>query len=250
MTMQEERQQPIVPRQQSRFAFAQDKLMEPVSTSASPKSTAAPKPTATALPARQCGIVARIVGKQPAPKYGFIRAENGGDVFFCWKTLPIDLMACLEKGSAVQFDVKPNPHSGEKPMAVNIVTMDNENKYKDREGVLDRWLPEKGYGFVRAFDREEGRGQTYFAHKNSFAADLRKQLRPGLRVVFDKSLNYKASPPKPFALNVRVLPDASAPVLRQVLQERSPENDWRLKRDHNVRQWQPGGCVSWRTRAI
>merc|ERR1712178_534135 len=113
-------------------------------------------------------------------------------------------------------------------------------------GVLFRWIPEKEFGFIQTVD-----GTTYFAHKNSFVtknsvgnggtpleqphAEIGsvQELKEGMQVAFDKSLNYKTSPPKPFALNIRVLtaptlvPTPTVRELSSTLRGASSPRPWR-----------------------
>lgn len=110
-------------------------------------------------------------------------------------------MACIERGSQVEFEVTPNPNENNKPMAKNISLKTCTNQYTDSVGFISRWLPEKKFGFIETDD-----GTCYFAHQTAIQknSDL-SCLKVGAKVTFDKSINYKCSPPKPFAMNVRIV---------------------------------------------
>ena len=158
---------------------------------------------------RCTGVVARIV----ASKYGFIRTDNEENIFFPFKELSIDVMACIEPGSCVEFEVVPNPHESNKPMAKNISLKTSTNQYTDSVGIITRWIPEKQFGFIQTDD-----GTCYFAHHTVFQqnSDL-TELKVGAKVIFDKSINYNSSPPKPFATNARIVPNFHASPERPTL---------------------------------
>jgi cold shock CspA family protein len=208
-------------RTQSRFAFAQDSAENnPAAANMKPGLVLAPTPTSSfSSRERRTGIVSRVVGEQPTPKYGFIQTSEGGNIFFHFKTLSVDVMACIERGSEVEFHVEPNPFSSNKPMAIDVKIKDNRNKYANSEGILSKWLPDKGFGFITA-----ACGTVYFAHQRSFSKDaatvaatdsFRKEFDSKVfHVKFDKSVNYKSSPPKPFALNIRVEKVSEKPALQ------------------------------------
>merc|ERR1719262_511653 len=193
---------------QSRFAFAREERCTPTLVCQDENSPAAANNPVVAdhliKPQRFSGVVSRLVGQAPSPKYGFITSDSGENIFFHFKTLPVDVMAVIERGSAVEFERQPNPFSDNKPMAVNLSVKGNDNKYRDSQGVLFRWIPEKEFGFIQTPD-----GTTYFAHKNSFVTKSTvgngsitdeqshteigsvQELKEGMQVTFDKSLNYK-----------------------------------------------------------
>ena len=116
-------------------------------------------------------------------------------------------------------------------MATDIQIKDSENKYADSHGVLTKWLPEKGFGFIT------GPCSTiYFAHNRSFMmSDPATAAAVGsfnqhfdakeVKVVFDKSVNYKASPPKPFALNIRVTSIKEKSATRKPRESRNSTSD-------------------------
>jgi cold shock CspA family protein len=158
---------------------------------------------------RRTGVVARIV----ASKYGFIRTDKEENIFFPFKELSVDVMACIERGSCVEFEVTPNPHENNKPMAKNISVKTSTNQYTDSVGFITRWIPEKQFGFIETDD-----GTCYFAHQTAFQqnSDL-TDLKVGAKVTFDKSINYKSSPPKPFAMNARIVPNFHASTERPTL---------------------------------
>jgi len=214
-------------RGESRFAFARaDEQRWDVFNA--PQEPVSPRAVAThelnSQPVRKTGIVCRIVGDQPMPRYGFIQTKEGDNVFFHYKTLPVDLVACIERGTELQFEMVPNPFSNNRPMAINIRINDNENKFSDSVGVLTKWFPEKGFGFI-----DSSCGTIHFAHKTSFVMDdpltskffsqqpCCSDLSCGeeVKVVFDKSINYKASPPKPFAINIRVASIVNKPLPKE-----------------------------------
>lgn len=199
---------------QSRFAFARA-TNEPAMPQHCNENVAAAANTATPLmintaDARRTGVVSRLVGAKPSPKYGFIQTSKGENIFFHWKGLSIEAMACIECGTEVEFDVCPNPFSENKPMAQHLSVKGSTNRYRNATGTISRWFPEKHFGFLETAD-----GATHFAHvsafmtENSMITDV-SQLVEGMQVVFTKSINYKSSPPKPFALDITVT--AAAPM--------------------------------------
>jgi cold shock CspA family protein len=162
---------------------------------------------------RERGIVARLIGEAPIYKYGFIQTTKGTHLFFHWKGLSVEAMACIQCGTEVEFDTVLNQYNKDKKqMAVNLTVKGSENKFNASRGILAKWLPDKQYGFIRA-DTDAG----VFAHRSAFTiggdsliSDV-SELQEGMEVLFDRSVNYRSVEPKPFAVNVKVTAMAPAP---------------------------------------
>jgi len=214
--------------QKSRFAFAHKENAEPHNNeNSSAAANAIPiSPANSAV--KRTGVISRLVGANPSPKYGFIQTTDGENIFFHWKGLSVEAMACIECGTEVEFDVCPNPYSENRPMASNLTVKGSTNKYQNATGTLTRWFADKQFGFIETCD-----GATHFAHKSAFMTESSlvsdvAMLEEGMQVVFDKSVNYKSSPPKPFALNVKVtaMPPPVRPTLNTTIAGRPALRPW------------------------
>merc|ERR1719197_1474329 len=109
-------------------------------------------------------------------------------------------------------------------MAVKVEVLGGpaDNQLHDVRGVVDRGLGPKGFGFIRCTDGQGlesvvGQSQSllYFFPSSHLMVDNESikrgnTARTGDEVVFDASWNHKYNPPKPYATNVRLVPDHGA----------------------------------------
>jgi cold shock CspA family protein len=73
-------------------------------------------------------------------------------------------------------------------------------EYRNKKGCLERWVEERGYGFIRHDDR------LVFVHRTSYLFGFKPEL--GRAVAFDFGLAPNGRPP--MAINVRVVKAARA----------------------------------------
>jgi len=114
---------------------------------------------------REMGSVKRWTGERG---FGFIRRANGGPDLFCHVRSLKDGITALEEGQTVQFTIQTTD-KGEEARNVMILdddtnqtrqqeTNSNFNSDQRQTGTVKRWIPEKGYGFLR---RDSGESDVF-----------------------------------------------------------------------------------------
>jgi len=73
-------------------------------------------------------------------------------------------------------------------------------EYRNKKGCLERWVEERGYGFIRHEDR------LVFVHRTGYLFGFKPEV--GQAVAFDFGLAPNGKPP--MAINVRVVKTAQA----------------------------------------
>jgi len=120
-----------------------------------------------------------------------------------------DAKAFIEAGSKVSFAVKENGWTDDKKMkAVDIKVISapgEKNAFKDLPGVVTCEMKARGFCFI------ENDGNTFLFHSTNLVEDDTSRLagdtvKEGYKVIFDAEYNHKYNPPKPFAVNVRIVP--------------------------------------------
>jgi len=157
---------------------------------------------------RSEGVVTRICSY----KYGFIQTKELKNIFFHFSELSDEAKAVVEPGCRVQYKVTTNEWTTDKKMKavdIHVISTPEENAYKNMKGVVHRELGPRGFGFIQSGN------MTYFFPTNELVADEEcnkrgNTARAGDEIVFDASWNHKYNPPKPYATNVRLVPDHSA----------------------------------------
>jgi cold shock CspA family protein len=157
---------------------------------------------------RSEGVVTRICSY----KYGFIQTKELKNIFFHFSELSDEAKAVVEPGCRVQYKVTTNEWTTDKKMKavdIRVISTPEQNAYKNMKGVVHRELGPRGFGFIQSGNT------TYFFPTNELVADDEcnkrgNTARAGDEVVFDASWNHKYNPPKPYATNVRLVPDLSA----------------------------------------
>jgi len=151
------------------------------------------------------GVVTRICNF----KYGFIRSDVYENLFFHFSEMSDDAKAFIEAGSKVTFAVKENGWTDDKKMkAVDIKVISapgDKNAFKDLPGMVTCDMKARGFCFI------ENDGNTYLFHSTNLVEDETSRaagdtVREGYNVIFDAEYNHKYNPPKPFAVNVRIVP--------------------------------------------
>jgi len=109
---------------------------------------------------REIGSVKRWANERG---FGFIRRSNGGPDLFCHVRSLKDGIQALEEGQTVEYRVQKTD-KGDEARDVKIFNEEaqqQETPSNERQtGTVKRWLPEKGYGFLR---RNDG-GSDVFVH--------------------------------------------------------------------------------------
>merc|ERR1719456_2087889 len=151
------------------------------------------------------GVVTRICNF----KYGFIRSDEYENVFFHFSEMSYDAKAFIEAGSKVSFAVEKNGWTKDKKMkAVDIKVISapgEKNAFKDLPGVVTCDMKARGFCFI------ENDGNTFLFHSTNLVENETSRaagdtVKEGYKVIFDAEYNHKYNPPKPFAVNVRIVP--------------------------------------------
>lgn len=151
------------------------------------------------------GIVTRICNF----KYGFIRSNEYQNLFFHFSEMSDDAKAFIEAGSKVSFAVKENGWTDDKKMkAVDIKVISRageKNSFMDLHGVVTCDMKSRGFCFI------EHDGNTFLFHSTNLVEDDTSKtagdtVKEGYQVIFDAEYNHKYNPPKPYAVNVRIVP--------------------------------------------
>ncbi|CAF0878678.1 unnamed protein product [Adineta ricciae] len=119
--------------------------------------------------------------------FGFIRRNNGGPDLFCHARSLKNGLRSLTEGQTVQFTIQQTDKGEE---ARNVTIFDeNDSSSDSREninpeqrytGTVRRWLPEKGYGFLRRDDA----GTDVFIHLSNLPEGT-TSLEEGQQVEFN-----------------------------------------------------------------
>merc|ERR1719456_55761 len=151
------------------------------------------------------GVVTRICNF----KYGFIRSDEYENLFFHFSEMSDDAKAFIEAGSKVSFAVEKNGWTKDKKMkAVDIKVISapgEKNAFKDLPGVVTCDMKARGFCFI------ENDGNTFLFHSTNLVENETSRaagdtVKEGYKVIFDAEYNHKYNPPKPFAVNVRIVP--------------------------------------------
>jgi len=134
--------------------------------------------------------------------FGFIRRSNGGPDLFCHIRSLKDGRQTLEEGQTVEYRIQKTDKGDE---ARDVTIVDEEagqqeapspiNSSERHIGTVKRWLPEKGYGFLR----RNNDGSDVFVHLRSLTDGI-MSLEEGQTVEF----NIKNSEKGEMAENVTV----------------------------------------------
>ena len=93
----------------------------------------------------------------PHRGFGFLQPDDGGpELFVHWRSIETDGVE-IGVGEAVAFDEVPGESPGAAPVAVNVTARGGGPVvgapwWQVETGVVTRWWPEKGYGFVQPDD--------------------------------------------------------------------------------------------------
>lgn len=146
------------------------------------------------------GVITRICNF----KYGFLSSNEHGNIFFHFSELSDEAKAFVEVGTAVTFTAKSN---GSKVQAVGlkVTSAPGDNQFKDLEGVVQCDMQARPFCMIKSSDET-----TYLFHFDNLVDDeVSKEagnaVVEGHKVLFDAQFNHKHSPPKPFAVNVRII---------------------------------------------
>lgn len=155
-----------------------------------------------APPDRQTGIV--INTRQS--KYGFIQTPDYPSLFFHFSELSDEDKALVDIGHKVSFEIELNPNNPKNNRAVHVRIISTRSTFKDVEGVVSIDMRTNGFCLIDA------NNASYLFFSSDLVNDeacrvVGNTVCRGQRVKFDIKLNYKYSPPKPYAINVRVLID-------------------------------------------
>lgn len=170
------------------------------------------------------GVVTRICSF----KYGFIKSDLHKNIFFHFSELSDDAKAFVEAGSKVIFHVQKNDYAKEKNKAIKVEVVSGvfENEYKNLSGeVTGTTNLDRGFCFIKNGD------STYLFHSAQLVDDdesttcdnkrekFQNAVKDGYKVIFDAEWNHKYNPPKPFAVNVRILPEQNTGLVDSAFDE-------------------------------
>jgi len=155
--------------------------------------------TTTASATTFTGVITRICNF----KYGFLRSEEHENIFFHFSELSDEAKAFIDTGSTVTFTTAPN---GAKLKAVGLQVISSDSVYKNLNGEVTGEMQARGFCFIKSAN-----GETYLFHSENLVNDDASKeagntVTEGHMVMFDAEFNHKHSPPKPFAVNVRIVP--------------------------------------------
>ena len=137
-------------------------------------------------------------------KYGFIDNGTQSPIFFHFSELSDEDKALVEPGFRVSFYIEPNTNGVPGIKATNIKLIGTKSTYMDVEGVVATDMKTNGICSI------ESKKNTYMFFSHNLVNDdacrsSDNTVRSGQTVKFDIKMNYKYNPPRPCAVNVRIV---------------------------------------------
>ena len=155
----------------------------------------------TTPPATYTGVITRIFDF----KYGFLSSDDHTNLFFHFSELTDDAKAFIETGTTVTFATAPNGSDKLKAVGLQVTSAPGDNKFKNLEGEVQNGMQARGFCFIKSGEEIYLFRSDYLVNDDS-SKEAGNTVAEGHKVIFDASYNHTYSPPKPFALNVRIVP--------------------------------------------
>lgn len=125
--------------------------------------------------------------------YGFIKIEDGTDIFVHHTGIDCAGHRTLHKGARVKLEIR-NTERGPKAVDVTLIGAGNELSNELRVGTIKHLSREKGYGFITEFESQT----DLFFHASQVNGICFDDLQVGNRVSFYAGHAERG----PYALNI------------------------------------------------
>lgn len=137
-------------------------------------------------------------------KFGFIENGTHPPIFFHFSELSDEDKAIVEPGFRVSFNIEPNSNGVEGVRATKLELIGTKSTYVDVEGVTTIDMKVNGFCSI------ESNKISYIFYSHNLVNDdackaAGNTVRSGQKVKFDVKMNFKYNPPKPYAVNVRII---------------------------------------------